>query len=134
VLRNTNAASRNCRKKSTNWKVSYNKIQLSSFRTDTEFLPRPVTKVSLHRVSKNVPPLACYNFDADEWILIFFDRNVTDKVGNQKTLYMPPQITCASALPDKTRKHENHIFHSIGLCYTHNAPVRYLPERKKCHL
>jgi len=37
---------------------------------------------------------------------------------------MPPQITCASALPGKTRKHENHIFHSIGLCYTHNAPEK----------
>jgi len=36
---------------------------------------------------KNVPPLACYNFDTHEWILIFFGRNVTDKVGNQKTLY-----------------------------------------------
>jgi len=47
---------------------------------------------------------------------------------------MPPQITYPSALPGKTRKHENHIFHSIGLCYTHNAPVRYLPERKKSHL
>ena len=43
---------------------------------------------------------------------------------------MPPQIICASALPGKTGKHENHIFHSIGLCYTHNAPVRCLPERK----
>jgi len=43
----------------------------------------------------------------------------------------PPQITCASALPGKTRKHENHIFHLIELCYTPNAPVRYLPERKK---
>jgi len=43
---------------------------------------------------------------------------------------MPPQIACAFALPGKTGKHENHIFHSIGLCYTHNAPVRYLPERK----
>jgi len=41
----------------------------------------------LHRDSKNVPHLACYNFDAHEWILIFFGRNVTDKVGNQKTLY-----------------------------------------------
>jgi len=41
----------------------------------------------LHRVSKNVPPLACYNFDALEWILICFGRNVTNKVGNQKTLY-----------------------------------------------
>jgi len=40
------------------------------------------TKI-LHRVSKNVPPLACYNFDAREWILIFFGSNVTNKVGNQ---------------------------------------------------
>jgi len=31
---------------------------------------------------------------------------------------VPPRITCASALPGKTRKHENRIFHSIGLCYT----------------
>jgi len=28
-----------------------------------------------------------YNFDARERILTFFGRNVTDKVGNQKTLY-----------------------------------------------
>jgi len=28
--------------------------------------------LDLHRVSENVPPLACYNFDAREWILIFF--------------------------------------------------------------
>jgi len=42
---------------------------------------------TLYRVSKNVPPLACYNLDTREWILIFFGRNVTDKVGDQKTLY-----------------------------------------------
>ena len=36
---------------------------------------------------KNVPPLACYNFDAREWILIVFGRNVADKVANQMTLY-----------------------------------------------
>jgi len=36
---------------------------------------------------KNVPPLACYNCDTHEWILTFFGRNVTDKVGNQKTPY-----------------------------------------------
>jgi len=33
---------------------------------------------------KNVPPLACYNFHTShERILIFFGRNITDKVGNQ---------------------------------------------------
>ena len=83
---------------------------------------------------KNVPPLACYNFDAHEWILIFFGSNVTDKVGNQKMLYYATSITCASALLGKKRKHENHIFHSIGFCYTHNAPVRYVAKRKNCHL
>jgi len=66
-----------------------------------------------------------------------FGRNVTDKVGNQKTLYLPPQITCAaSTVPGQTGKRENHIFHSIGLCYTRNAPVRCLPGRKIviCHV
>jgi len=48
-----------------------------------------------------------------------------------KSAKMPPQTTCASALPVKTGKHENHIFHSIGLCCTHNALVRCLPERKQ---
>jgi len=83
---------------------------------------------------KNVPHLACYNFDTHEWISIFFGRYVNDKVRNQRRLTMPPQITCASALPGKTGKQENRIFHSVGPCYTHNVPVRCLPERKSCHL
>jgi len=70
--------------------------------TDFKELPR----ASLHRTSqKNVPPLACYNFDTHEWILIFFGRTVTDKIGNQRLFTMPLQITCASALPGKTGKH-----------------------------
>jgi len=53
---------------------------------------------------------------------------------------MPPQITCASALPDRTGKHKNDIFHSnavlvesgaaVGLCCMHSAPMRCLRERK----
>jgi len=44
---------------------------------------------------------------------------------------MPPQITCASALPGEMGKHKNHSFHSnavlvesaaaVRLCCTHNA-------------
>jgi len=64
----------------------------------------------LHRVSKNVSPLARYNFDTCEWILIFFGRNIADKVSSQKHFTMPHQITCASALPGKTGKRENCIF------------------------
>jgi len=52
------------------------------------------------------------------------------KLTIKRRFTMPPQLTCASALPVKTRKHENHISHSTGLCYTHSAPVRSLPERK----
>jgi len=48
---------------------------------------------------------------------------------------MPPQIACASALPVKTGQHDNHIFHSIGLCYIHNAPVHCLQtSRMLCSL
>jgi len=38
-------------------------------------------------LKKNVLPLACYNFDTREQIWIFFGRNVTDKVRDQKMLY-----------------------------------------------
>jgi len=31
---------------------------------------------------------------------------------------MPPQVTCASALPGKTEKHEDHIFTQTD-CVTH---------------
>ena len=41
--------------------------------------------VPIHCVSKNVPPLVCY--DTRERILIFFGRNVIDEVSNQKTPY-----------------------------------------------
>ena len=61
-------------------------------------------------VSKNVPLLDSYNFETWERILIFFGRNVTDKVSNQRRITMPPQITCASAVPGKMEKHENRIF------------------------
>jgi len=47
----------------------------------------PVSSAELCHVSKNVPLLACCNFDTRERIVIFFGRSVTDKVSNQKTLY-----------------------------------------------
>jgi len=83
---------------------------------------------------KKRPNFACYNFDAHKWILIFFGRNVTGKVGNQKMLYYAISNNLCFCTTWQNAKHENHIFHSIGLCYTHNAPVHYLPERKNCHL
>ena len=56
---------------------------------------------------KNAPPLACYIFDAHEWILIFFGRNVTNKVGNQKTLYYATSNNlcfCTTCQNGETRK------------------------------
>jgi len=43
---------------------------------------------------------------------------------------MPPQVTCASALPDKTEKRENHIVTPLD-CVTHTmhlCPV-FLKEK-----
>ena len=60
-----------------------------------------------------------------------FGRNVIDKVGNQKMLYYATSNNLCFYTTWQNAEHENHIFHSIGLRYTHNAPVRYLPERKK---
>jgi len=88
----------------------------------------------IHRVSKNVPPLACYNFDTHEWILTFFGRIVTNKVGNQKTRhYAISNILCFCTTWQNGKTQQSH-FHSIGLCYINNAPVCCLPERKNCHL
>jgi len=36
----------------------------------------------VHRVSKNVPPLTCYNLDTHDSITIIFGTSVTKKVGN----------------------------------------------------
>jgi len=60
---------------------------------------------------KNVPPLVCYNFDIRERILIFLAEMLPMNQAIKRRFTMPPQITCASALPDKMGKHENRIFH-----------------------
>jgi len=43
----------------------------------------------LHCVSKNVPPLTCYNLYIHGSIATFFGTNVAKKVGNQNVLYFP---------------------------------------------
>jgi len=88
----------------------------------------------LHCVSKNVPPAACYNFDTHEWILKFLAEIVTNKIGNQKTLYyatLSNLCFCTTWQNGETRKSH---FRSAGLCYWYNTPVRCLSERKICHL
>ena len=51
------------------WRLSQERDMKNTMRFET---PSLVNTPVIHRVSKNVPPLACYNFDTHEWILIFF--------------------------------------------------------------
>jgi len=68
-------------------------------------------------LSKSIPPLACYNFDTYEWILIFFVRNVTDKVSNQNMFYCVTSNNicfCTTWQNGETRK----LHFSLKCCIT----------------
>jgi len=73
---------------------------------------------SVHSVTKTVPHFAYYNFDTHEWILIFFGRNVADKVGNQKTLYCATSSNLCFCNTWQNGERENHIFTQLD-CVTH---------------
>jgi len=64
--------------------------------------------MKLHCVSKNIPPLTCYNLYIHGSIATIFGKNVAEKVDKAiKTYFIfPPHLTTASALPGKqeTRK------------------------------
>jgi len=80
---------------------------------------------------KNVPPLACYNFDAHGWILIFCGRNVTNKVGNQKMLYYATSNNlcfCTTCQTGETRK--SHFFTQLD-CVTHTMHLCALFLKEK---
>jgi len=59
-----------------------------------------------------------------------FGSTVADRVVNQKTLYYATSNNLCFCTTWQNGETRNHVFHSIGLCYTHNAHVRCLPERK----
>jgi len=83
---------------------------------------------------KNVLPLACYNFDTHELILVFFGRNVTDKVGNQKTLYCATSNNlcfCTTWQNGETRKSHFSLNWTV---YAECTCGHCLRERKNCHL
>jgi len=67
---------------------------------------------------------------------IFFGRNVTDKVGNQKMLYYATSSNLCFCTTWQNGETRRSYFHSDGLCntHTHNAPVCCLAERKSFHL
>ena len=61
-------------------------------------------EVAKNTVSKKFTRMACSNFDIRETILIIFERNVTEKVNNQKMYYFTRQLTSASAAKQESRK------------------------------
>jgi len=76
--------------------------------------------------------MTCYNFDTHKWILIFFGRNVTNKVGNQKTLYYVTSNSlcfCTTWQNGETRK--SHFSPNWTVLHAQCTCVRCLPERKK---
>ena len=83
-----------------------------------------------HRIytvsQKHVPPLACYDFDTCEWILIFFGRNATDKASNQKTFYYATPSNLCFSTTWQNGKHENCIFSLHVLVHCQNSTNRWL--------
>jgi len=67
-----------------------------------------IVDTDIHRVSKNVPRLVCYNFDTLERIWYFLAEMLPIKYAI-KSCFLPPQISCAFAPHGKTRKHKNLI-------------------------
>jgi len=85
-------------------------------------------------LKKNVPPLACYNFDTHEWILIFFGRNVTDEAGNQKTLYYATSNNlCFCTTWQNAETQKSHI--SLNWIVLHiQCTCALSPWKKNCYL
>jgi len=77
---------------------------------------------SVHLVSKNVPPLTCYNLDIRSSITIIFGRCVDEKVGNQNILYFPTSPYLCFCTTWANRKPESCVF-SLKCCilYTKNT-------------
>jgi len=78
--------------------------------------------------------MTCYrpNFETHEHILIFFGRNVTDKVGNQKMLqYATSSNLCFHTIWQNEETWKSHFFTQM-LCSSWIVlhAVRCLPERK----
>jgi len=74
-----------------------------------------------------VPPLACYNFDTRERISIFFGRNATDKIRNQKTLYCATSNNlCFCTIWQNGETRKLHFHSSAVLLQCQNSSSRCL--------
>ena len=74
---------------------------------------------------KNVAPLACCNFSVHQQILtIFFGRHARRESAIKRLFIFPLHVTNVSALPGKTRKHENRTFSCTQMLYYYFARVQ----------
>ena len=70
-------------------------------------------------VSKNIPPLTCYNLDVHDPITIIFGRSVTKKVRNQMMHCFPTSHVQCFCTTLQNRKPRNCVFslkHCMLLC------------------
>jgi len=79
------------------------------------FATRRCPRIIIHCVSKNVPPLTCYNLDIHGSITTIFGTSVTEKVGNQKVLYFPTSHNLCFCTTWGNRKPKNCVF-SLKCC------------------
>jgi len=73
----------------------------------------------IHCVSKNVPPLTCYNLYVHGSIATIFGKNVAEKVGNQNILYFPTSPNQCFCTAWGTENPEIASFHlNAACCFT----------------
>jgi len=87
---------------------------------------------SVHCVSKNAPPLTCYNLDIHDPIKIIFGRSVTKKVRNWMMLCFPTSSVYWFCTTLWNRKPRNSVFslkHSMLLCQRTHKTFKLSPGR-----
>jgi len=77
--------------------------------------------VLLHRVSKNVPPLTCYNLVTHGSFTIIFGTSVSEKVGNQSALYFLTSPNLCFCTTWGNRKPKIASFHLNAACFLPNT-------------
>ena len=86
----------------------------------------------LHCVSKNVPPLTCYNLDMHYLSMIIFGGSVTKKVRNQKMLCFPTSPIWCFCITLRNRKPRNSVFslkHCTLCCQQTQKTFKLSPGR-----
>jgi len=91
---------------------------------DTAMQEYALYRVSVHCVSKNVPPLTCYNLGIHDPITINFGRYVTEKVRNQMVLFS--HFTYLVLLHYLAKQETQKTVHWCILCVPHSPTAAAL--------